>query len=357
MLRECGVSYVKEADDGDSALVALRASTDQCSFIILDWVMPRMSGIDAAIEIRADYRLQDIPILIVTGVVDMDQVLRAGEVGVDGYIIKPFGTKTLNEKIISILKARSDVPIHVKLVMNGQALVAKGEYDEALKVVAEAEKYSDSARVLALMGEIYEKKGDNKAAADYYKKAIKKNPLYLKAYLLASDLFMKTKDNAVALAYLEKASEISPNVPERLMKLGFLYMKNGESNNAHKTYQTVVAIDPNKGPEIAEKYLKKGKADLAEGFLRKSLMAKPDDVNIYNRLGMSLRRQGRWKDAVKEYENALNVNPHSGALYYNMGKAYMEGECADEARRCFRKALELDPSLNAAKKELSGIRK
>ncbi len=100
ILRQLGYSNILEADDGSSALEQLKQ--DKVDFIITDWNMPNMSGLDLLKAIRADSNLKDIPVLLVTAEALKENVVAAVQAGVNGYIVKPFTAETLKEKIDSI---------------------------------------------------------------------------------------------------------------------------------------------------------------------------------------------------------------------------------------------------------------
>ncbi len=100
ILRQLGYNNILEADDGSSALEQLKQ--DKVDFIITDWNMPNMSGLDLLKAIRADSNLKDIPVLLVTAEALKENVVAAVQAGVNGYIVKPFTAETLKEKIDSI---------------------------------------------------------------------------------------------------------------------------------------------------------------------------------------------------------------------------------------------------------------
>ena len=102
LLCELGFNNTVEADDGDSALPILKAGG--IDFLITDWNMPNMAGIDLLKAVRADARLKDMPVLMVTAEAKRDQIVEAAQAGVSGYIIKPFTADTLREKIDKIFE-------------------------------------------------------------------------------------------------------------------------------------------------------------------------------------------------------------------------------------------------------------
>lgn len=100
LLRELGFSNTHEANDGNSALPLLQSGG--FDFVITDWNMPGMSGLHLLKAIRSDAHLSTLPVLMVTAESKRDQVVEAAQVGVNGYIVKPFTADTLKEKIEKI---------------------------------------------------------------------------------------------------------------------------------------------------------------------------------------------------------------------------------------------------------------
>jgi len=102
LLRELGFNNTLEADDGQTALPKLR--TGGIDFLITDWNMPGMSGIELLRTIRADNNLKNLPVLMVTAEAKREQIVEAAQAGVNGYVIKPFTAATLEEKINKIFE-------------------------------------------------------------------------------------------------------------------------------------------------------------------------------------------------------------------------------------------------------------
>jgi two-component system chemotaxis response regulator CheY len=102
LLRDLGFTNTAEADDGSTALPLLR--NGNFDFLITDWNMPEMSGIDLLKAVRADDRLKDMPILMVTAEAKREQIVEAAQAGVNGYVVKPFTAAVLKEKIEKIFE-------------------------------------------------------------------------------------------------------------------------------------------------------------------------------------------------------------------------------------------------------------
>jgi len=102
LLRELGFNKVEEAEDGVDALQKLRSKP--FNFVVTDWNMPNMQGIDLLRAIRADSALHAIPVLMVTAEAKRENIIEAAQAGVNGYIVKPFNADTLREKLDAIFK-------------------------------------------------------------------------------------------------------------------------------------------------------------------------------------------------------------------------------------------------------------
>ena len=100
LLKELGFCNVHEAGDGIAALVQLRSSN--FDFVVSDWSMPHMSGLDLLREIRADGNLKHLPVLMVTAEAKKENIISAAEAGASGYVVKPFTAVTLEQKLNKI---------------------------------------------------------------------------------------------------------------------------------------------------------------------------------------------------------------------------------------------------------------
>lgn len=107
LLQDLGFKNISEADDGSTALTALRES--EFDFVVTDWNMPGVTGIDLLRAIRADAKLKHLPVLMVTAEGKREQIVEAAQAGVNGYVIKPFTASTLREKLDRIFERLAQV--------------------------------------------------------------------------------------------------------------------------------------------------------------------------------------------------------------------------------------------------------
>ena len=102
LMRDLGYNNTAEADDGNTALPMLKSGG--YDFLITDWNMPGMQGIDLLKAVRNDPDIANLPVLLVTAEAKKEQIIEAAQAGVNGYIVKPFNAATLKEKIEKIFE-------------------------------------------------------------------------------------------------------------------------------------------------------------------------------------------------------------------------------------------------------------
>lgn len=352
MLRHLGYRHTAEAGDGLAAWKILK--NDAIDFVIADWNMPNMTGIDLLRKVRLDERLNDIPFLMVTAEVAEETVAEAAETEVDGYIIKPFVAKTLEEKIQKILQSRNspdEVDACLKLgnvyAKSGRSEDALKEYEKALKV------RPHNARVYYALGNVYQQRGELDEAENAYGKAIAISPQYLKAHESLAWIYEKKGEREKAIQSIQEAVKISPKNPDRQIKLGKALLNIGRREEAKEAFDRAVKADPKKAArrrmEIGEAFLDMGMAQEAEEVFQMILGTDPNNIEIYNRLGIALRKQGKYRVAIREYKKALTVDPEDENIHYNLGRTYMQAGMVADAIKEFEESVRLCPNFEEAK--------
>lgn len=100
ILRQLGFTNIVEADDGTTAWDVL--NKDKIEFVISDWNMPQMTGIDLLRKVRGSDEFADLPFLMVTAEAQQENIIEAVQAKVSNYIVKPFTPETLKQKIDKI---------------------------------------------------------------------------------------------------------------------------------------------------------------------------------------------------------------------------------------------------------------
>jgi two-component system chemotaxis response regulator CheY len=102
LLKELGFTNTDEAEDGVVALQKLKSGAFQ--FVVSDWNMPNMTGIELLRAIRADATLKHLPVLMVTAEAKKENIIEAAQAGASGYVVKPFTAATLDEKLNKVFE-------------------------------------------------------------------------------------------------------------------------------------------------------------------------------------------------------------------------------------------------------------
>lgn len=102
VLKQLGYENIEEAEDGVQAYSKLKGGG--FGFMVSDWNMPNMEGIDLLKKVRSDPELKDLPVLMVTAEAEKEKVVEAIKAGVNNYVVKPFTAEVLKEKMDKIFE-------------------------------------------------------------------------------------------------------------------------------------------------------------------------------------------------------------------------------------------------------------
>ncbi|HET6514303.1 MAG TPA: chemotaxis response regulator CheY [Thermodesulfovibrionales bacterium] len=102
ILKQLGYENIEEAEDGLQAYTKLK--NDAFGFVVSDWNMPNMDGLELLKKVRSDPELKALPVLMVTAEAEKEKVVEAIKAGVNNYIVKPFTAEVLKEKMDKIFE-------------------------------------------------------------------------------------------------------------------------------------------------------------------------------------------------------------------------------------------------------------
>ena len=297
-------------------------------------------------------------VIVLTSEVEKSVLVLLHEIGVDNFITKPASMDTIIEKIAFAIRPQSKLG---QILDQAKEYLARGLAKEALslsgKVLADIKP--GSAAALMIQGDAHKALGDFDAAVASYEAAAEGAYMYLEPLKRLVDLYKQSGDVDGQLSYLEKLDKLSPLNVERKVDMGSIHLAKGEAEKAEALFEQAVAgatkeamglIEEIKrtiaerclerSPELSERYFRSIIADKKDGLGR-------EDIATFNRLGIALRRQGKWQDAVAEYQRALDISPQDENVLFNIAVAYTEGGRHAEAVSNMEKALEINPAFYA----------
>ncbi|QLA19268.1 tetratricopeptide repeat protein [Desulfolutivibrio sulfoxidireducens] len=307
------------------------------------------------------YVKQDHPnvlFVVLTTEVEREKLILLHEVGADNIITKPIAPDTLIEKIAFTVKPRGQIG---ELIDEGKRLLAIGHYEDAAEAAREVLRIkAQSPAGLILLGDAHKGLGKVEQALDCYSQAEKSAKLYLEPLKKIAALHRETGNTTEEIRFLERLDKLSPLNVDRKIEIGQGYVRLGDTGKARTVFDEAIKVATREAmeslsrvsreiaqicldvaPELSERYLRRT-LDAKKGFLDKS------DIETFNRLGITLRKQGRWEDAITEYRKALKISPSDGNLYYNIAMAHTEGKQFLDAYNYLNKALSLSPDIYKA---------
>ncbi len=295
-------------------------------------------------------------IVVLSNEADVQSVAFLHEIGADNFIAKPISLNNLVEKVASTLKPQSKIG---EIIEKGKALLAKGTYEAALKLAEKLLQIKPgSAAALMIKGDALYALNQKQMAVDAFLAASDNAPLYMEPLNKLVNFYRQEGDTARELEYLQALDKLSPLNVERKVEIGGAHLGLGNKQEAETVFDKALK-QARKQASIRIKDVSQRIGDIyvrrdpvkAEAYYRKALDSvagahTEDEILIYNQLGMTLRKQGRWKEAVEEYRKALKIAPKDENLHYNMAMAMSEGKRYSEAVKMLEKALALNPRLH-----------
>lgn len=346
MLTRLGFKTVFVSENGRKALEFIK--TTKLDIVIADVNMPEMTGTELFKAVREDKKYDSLNFIFVTAEARRETVAQIAEGAGNEYIIKPFVMGTLEDKLEKVLTKRfnpSEIDLYLrnfKLHLDNKDLQkAEENLDKAAMLLPE------NATISYNFGQLSLAKGDVNGAIEFFKEAIEKKPMFVKAYNAIGGIYESLGDHESAIKYYELAYNISPANTERLLSLSKLYQKTGETEKAETLLvdaQSDVREDAStSGHLLGEMYLAKNENEKALEVLLKTRRKNSSDISISMSLAEAYRKVNKPEDAVSIYLEIIKISPANANAYYNMGKACIEMGNKEKAIAALKKAWELNP--------------
>jgi two-component system chemotaxis response regulator CheY len=388
-LRSMGVHRISLAHDGTEAIRLLERDAS-ITFIISDWEMPMMNGLSLLQRVKQNPSRSHIPFLVMTSPISMEteKVILAAENMVDGYLIKPFRSAVLKEKIDRILTISS--------LGDQKQVVVVDDDEDAREMVVEYLKLIGFKEVLPFPG--------GAAALQYLNKFAEKVGLIVSDWEMPTvsgiDLLRAVKSHPklknVSFLMVTSQSSIErmkvmqaarSNVDEYLLKpfnlddfkarilkvvhssktasevMGLVaegnkFLESGNFQYAYNKFEKALKLQPE------NEFALRGMADAtakvkgfqaAVPYFRKALEMNPLHADTYLKLVVVYERIGWIDKAIALLESAIQHVGFHAELHFNLGKMYNKNRMLDEAIRELEKTLEIQLDHPEAKLMLRAL--
>ncbi len=316
---------------------------------IVDWNMPVMKGIELLDRIRSSDEYRDMPVIMITAEAEIEVVAEAAESDIDGYLLKPLTTKSLDERLQSVIKlANNPDPATLHLYKGRQLEEEKNDIPGAIEEIKQALRLRpDSSRILRKLGQLYTQIGNDGTAEKCLLKAVAVNQHDAMSRYILAELFLAKNELPKAVRYYDEAITISPRNIKKGLELGDVLLKSGMRNEAMDVFNKVVQYS-SKGlvdsEEVAKKCLKNGETRYARTLLENIIKEKPERFDLIMTLGDICQRTGDMDYALKYYAKVDDENPENIGSKLNLAKIYMQQKKMLVADRYLNKILKINPN-------------
>lgn len=296
-------------------------------------------------------QMPDVCIILLTWEATKETVAYFFELGVSRVLVKPVSANKLIQDMAYALNPPGSLK---KQTAQCEELLKRGDYDEALELSDRLLLVKpNSGKAITMRGDALLGIGEVDKAIRCYLTAHETRPIYMAPLIKLAATFRDMEDER-ALEYLKILDQISPLNPERKVEIAEQYLLRNEAEEAEVYLDESMAVAEREvssrvgdltmrivdavfsvAPQLAIKYLYR--------VIESKRFLGLDDLIHFNRLGMILRGEGKWREAIAVYEMALTIASEDPAIHYNMGLAYWEGSERTKALNAFERALKVDP--------------
>lgn len=294
-------------------------------------------------------------IIVITAETEKNRIIQMYEMGADNVIVKPVSINSLIQKIALTLNPNNKL---AKMVHEAKALIQENSLNEAEKIADKIlEEKPDSAIALILKGDIAMKKQDFEKAETMFKKASTQSKMYLDPLKKLTELYGQMNDVEKKMEYLKKLDRLSPLNYERKIDIGQTYLQLDEEGLAKQNFDEAIKQVEKQAMDMVSSILMRiaktvgeTRPDLRSDYIARAIASKGsslnrDDLWMFNEIGISLRQEGKWEEAIQYYKEGLSISPMDGGLYYNMGMAFAQGKQYYKSLENFQKALDSTPDI------------
>ncbi len=330
--------------------------TNDIGLLIAEWSVGPINGLQFCRDLRVEERYQKVPFLLLTIENQRQDVILASEVGIDGYLLKPFSFEDFSNAIYTICQVISRPNLTNRLLFEADTFYKNQDLEAAYQTYAKAEAENpNSARAVCGMAKVAATRKSYKTAIDLYKKAIQTNPDYIEAHRELLEVYLVAGPATELCATAEYLNKVSPGNPRYTLVLANCYLELKDIEKSERYFKMALRLSPH----LADAYKGLGNLsvlqddyDSAMKNFGKALQLDRKDVSILNSLGLVYVRLERYKEGIEKYRAALKFIPDDPRILFNLAYAFEKNGEIDKAISQYELAIANDPEFEKARRRL-----
>lgn len=302
-LQEVNCVIKNRFSSGEAALDYLQYN--YTNLVIVDISLKDTNAQDFIKSVAKSPNLEEIPIVVISSDSSREFVLEAIAAGCSGFVIRPYTLETLRNHLFYLVEIEKFCIVEEELLHEAENKVGWGQYDEAIMDFREiVESDQDSAKEYFEMGVNYLYENRYAKAIVAFKKALKMNNMFIKAYTGLAEAYKGKGDMEQYKHYMQKAADE--------------YARINDFEEVKRIFVQILKYDENA-------------------------------PNPYNTLGIQLRKEEKYSLAMDAYKQALKLDPHDENIYYNFARALYYFNSIEKAVKCLEEALKLNSEFEEAR--------
>jgi tetratricopeptide (TPR) repeat protein len=353
-LKITNYKFVSTVRDAKISLLTMNVG-----LFICEWSLKDMNGIQFCREIKEDPRHGQTPFLLLSVENLKKDVILASEVGIDGYLLKPFSFEEFRDSVMSVLRVkRAPSPIN-RTIDEAQELFRLNEIDRAEALFEQARQSNpQSARALTGLAQVADLRGDSARAIMLLKQAHHANPDYVDAIRILVELYLVRGPTRDLIEMAEKAHKVSPENPKYTLILAKAFLEEEDLPQSELFFKKTIRLSPKlaqayKG--LGRLYLIQDDYDSAMKNFEKALDFDEKDVSVLNSLGLAYVKLEKYNEGIEKYMAALKMRPNDFRIIFNLGYAKEKLGDLEAARFYYQQVLTHNPEFDKAKRRLKNL--
>ena len=336
-----------------SALLQGMAGSNITPFLFLEYSLNSELTISFLRHVKPTYPCMRV--VVISRDISRERLFQFYEDGADSFLKKPASINSVIKKIAFLLKPQCEADA---LVTEGREHVRENRFEEARDVAEQVlVRWPKHAGAMVVLGDANKGLALREEALSAYTRAECTSCDYLEPLQKIAVMHCEDENHCEALKYLCKLDDMSPLNCSRKIRIAEMHFEQGDPKSAEAYFDRAIESAKEEAlgavgemsldiAEMAARFDPK----LAAKYYRQSLeLVKSSKsaltMSIYNRLGISLRKQGLWEEAIEAYSEAARHAPEDENIQYNIALAYGEGQRYRESARHMREALAINPAM------------